>query len=274
MENILFATDAVCIDCNALEFACTLAGASGSPLRGVFLERKGIPLQDPGTVICGDILGEPDVTGFEADTEKTANNMDRFKRYCAKKHISCTTWSTSGDPLEAVLLESRFADFMVIGAGTSCNAGECGYPAPFLKMLLQKAACPLVIVPEKVREIEEVVFAYDGSASAVFAIRQFAHLLPSFEDKRMLVVQVGGQPEVQFKQQIGELLKRHYSQVGYEVLDGTDPSYELFLFLRERNKSFVVMGAYGRSYLSQLFEDSTASPLLQLLKLPVFIAHY
>jgi nucleotide-binding universal stress UspA family protein len=36
----------------------------------------------------------------------------------------------------------------------------------------------------------------------------------------------------------------------------------------------VVMGAYGRSYVSGFFKKSSADPLIKKIDLPIFITHH
>ncbi|MBZ4191610.1 universal stress protein [Niabella beijingensis] len=277
MKKVIFMTDACSLDCNALDFACFIAGNAKASLKGLFFEDADYVddavLSDLSPSPCGDILGEPDTVGFETSTEIQALNIQRFKDFCAKRNITCTVRCLGKADLDNALIESRFADLIVAGGKMSFPDEKNRFPSPFLRGVLQKAECPIIISSERIRYVEEIILAYDGSASSVFAIRQFAYLLSFFDSKRIIVVQVGDVSEVSYKQQISELLKGYYSQIGYEVLHGEDPAFELFNFLKKRDHCFIVMGAYGRAYLSQLFKDSTATPLIQLLKQPVFITH-
>ncbi|MCF3107636.1 universal stress protein [Niabella sp. CC-SYL272] len=277
MKKVLFIADASFLDCNALDVACYIAGNTKASIKGLFFEdtdaSDGTVLPDLSAAPCGDILGAPDTIGFETITEIQALNIRRFKEYCTKRNVGCTVLCLGKGDLDNALIESRFSDLIVAGKKTAFPDDKGRFPSPMLKELLQKAECPVLISSESVRYIEEIILAYDGSASSVFAIRQFAYLLSFFDSKRMIVVQVGDMTEVSYRRQIGELLKGYYSQIGYEVLQGKDPAFELFNFLKRRDHCFVVMGAYGRAYLSQLLKDSTATPLIQLLKQPVFITH-
>lgn len=278
MKKILFITNACSLDCDALDVACYIATNAKASLKGLFFEdadaARDAALSGLDPNPCGDILGEPDTIGFETTTETQALNIQRFRKLCEKRHISCTVRCLGKDNIAEALIESRFADLIVAGERTAASDEQVHFPATLLKTFLQKAECPVIVASERMTYIEEVVFAYDGSASAVFAIRQFAYLLPFFDSKRIIVVQVGDMPAVSYKQQISELLKGYYSQIGYEVVHGEDPAFELFNFLKRRDHCFIVMGAYGRAYLSQLFKDSTAAPLIQLLRQPVFITHF
>jgi hypothetical protein len=122
--------------------------------------------------------------------------------------------------------------------------------------------------------MDEVIFAYDGSASSVFAIKQFTYLFPVFKNKKAVVVNVNKQErsaiDEQFKMK--EWLSAHYQDVNFVILSG-NASDELFGYLLEKKNAIVVLGAYGRGILSRFLKPSHASLLLRTINLPIFIAH-
>jgi nucleotide-binding universal stress UspA family protein len=73
---------------------------------------------------------------------------------------------------------------------------------------------------------------------------------------------------------IKDLLKLRYNKaVDYVVLNG-DPEQTMIDFLSKQGEhAMVVMGAYGRSAISRLFQQSFSNRVIQELKLPVFITH-
>jgi hypothetical protein len=79
--------------------------------------------------------------------------------------------------------------------------------------------------------------------------------------------------QVTEKEKLGRLLRMHYSGIGFQVLQGK-PSDELFGYLLGKENTIVVMGAYGRGWLSGLFKPTTAGLLLKTLNLPFFITHH
>ena len=169
--------------------------------------------------------------------------------------------------------ESRFSDLIIIKTGISC-ACECT-PDMDVKEVLAAAECPVVIMPSNLNDIEQVVFTYDGSRSAVFAIKQFTYLFPELADKKAIVLQVNDDHDLPLteKEKIADLLKKHYSGIGFQVLEG-NTNDELYRYLLDKKHTLVVMGAFGRSWLSNLIKPSSASLLLKRIQLPFFIAHH
>jgi nucleotide-binding universal stress UspA family protein len=65
----------------------------------------------------------------------------------------------------------------------------------------------------------------------------------------------------------------HYDNIMNIELKG-DVRKELLTYLTSKKNVLVIMGAYGRSQLSQFFRRSTADVLIRDIDLPFFITHY
>jgi nucleotide-binding universal stress UspA family protein len=71
-----------------------------------------------------------------------------------------------------------------------------------------------------------------------------------------------------------EFMKRHYSpNVEYTVLKG-EASSEIVSYLKGQHQNLLaVLGAYSRSAVSRLIDESMADTLMKNVHLPLFIAH-
>jgi hypothetical protein len=120
-----------------------------------------------------------------------------------------------------------------------------------------------------------VIFTYDGSKSAAFAMKQFSYLFPELDDRKVLVLQVNKQGvwADKDKHNLREWLQNRYSAIGFEALKG-ETDDKLFDYMLTRKNSFIVMGAYGRNALSRFFKPSHADHLIKTIAPPIFIAHY
>ena len=79
--------------------------------------------------------------------------------------------------------------------------------------------------------------------------------------------------EVKNEKLLLQLVKQHYNNVGIQLLEGNNISKEISNFARNVQNPLVVMGAYGRSHISNLLLPSVAQYLLKKSNLPLFIAH-
>ena len=278
MEKILLAVNPACIDMNALDFACYIARLTRSKLTGVFLEgepelEKMVAKRVPSAMSSNAVEKENAVctTGSKTLCEEP---LRFFKEACANRTVSCNVHRDRSVPVYEIIGESRFADLLIVSAETSFEKHGETMPTRFVKDVLTYAECPVIVAPRDFNAIDEIVFTYDGSASSVFAIKQFTYLFPGLDDKKATVLHVNEHNnwDTGEKKKIGELLKPHYSIINFRHLQGK-PKDELFGYLLGQENLFVVMGAFGRNMVSRLLRSSNAELILKAVDLPVFITH-
>jgi len=277
MKKLLLAIDAEKPDLQSLEFGIYLTRLTGSSLTGVFLEN--LPDLQPGVKLAyGSAYVE--TIGAEAEPETTFKekvtdeNIRKFKAACETQDVSYQVHRDKGVPLEELIAESRYADLM-ISESRLFAASPLETPAGTVKSLLVKSECPVIVAPYHTQPINKILFAFDGSPSALFAIKQFTYLFPEFGGTDITVLQADKEAvfSEEGKEKLYGYLKHHYSHINFRDLRG-NPKNELFDYcLRERN-ALLIMGAYGRSWLSSLLWTSTAELILKLNNLPVFITHW
>ena len=170
--------------------------------------------------------------------------------------------------------EATFADLLVLDHAIPFDPYSANGYTLGMQELLQTAPCPVLILRDGAIDIEELIFTYNGTASSIYAIKQFTQLFPGLSDRpvSLLYVGDGDSTSVPHHENIMSYLQYHYSKIGVRVLKGR-PSAEIMAFLRNRKTALVTFGAYGRSNLSRFFHPSDADNTLRILKLPVFITH-
>src|SRR5688572_12249395 len=263
MEKILLAIDALNPDKTSLEFACYLARLTKSKMTGIFLDNTA--LEEMATV---DQSGETTKSGL---IEK---NIRWFNEKCMGEETKHDVHTDPGIPLDELVVESRYADVVIVDSETSFNNPYEATPTRFVKDFLNHAECPVVIAPESFEGIDEIVLAYNGSPSSVFAIKQFSYLFPQLSNKSVSVVQVSenGKWNEKEKDKLSEWLKAHYYHFDFKSLKG-EADTALFDYLWKRKNVFLVMGAFGRGSISQFFKKSRAELIIKTITQPIFIAH-
>lgn len=277
MKRILLAINAVSPDSQAIDFACYIGRLTKSIVTGIFLENlvaderpvinTGMPYLEWG--IDEDA---PEYIQKKALIEK---NIESFKDCCERKSVRSSYHAAPGMPSSEIIAQSRYADLLILDASTSFNNVYEGRPTDFVKSVLKDSECPVVIAPGSFEGIDEIVFTYDGSRTAAFAIKQFAALFPELNDKKAVVLHINqeGIWDGKDKQGFLEWMKMHYSAIGFQVLAGNVED-KLFDYLFKRKNVFIVMGAYGRSSISRFFRHSQADMLINIMTQPIFISHY
>lgn len=279
MRKILLGIDAINPDKNALDFACYLARLTRSKLTGVFLENlvaeeRPVLKQMQGFAYV-DWQVDENSREHTTKMELVEKNIFFFREACLRRGVTGNVHRDRGIPADELIEESRFADLIIIDSETSFNKHYEGTPTEFVKDILKRAECPIIIAPENFDAIDEIIFTYDKSASSVSAIKQFTYLLPQLQNKKVTVVQVNtkGAWNGTDKYKFREWLKEHYIDFHFEVEKG-DSQIQLFNYLFNRKNIIVVMGAYGRNAISQLFKRSHADLLISTITQPIFIAHF
>lgn len=278
MEKILLVVFGTAPTANALEFACQLSGMSRSKLAGYFFESS----QYAGHPVMKTVHGMPyvetivasDMPDYEAKRKKMEEHVRLFESTCDQKGIRSSVHYLREPVMEEIIAESRFADLIVVDAAASYALATKEEPSPFIKDLLAKSQCPVIIAPSVNTAVEEIVFCYDGSPSALFAMKQFTYLLPELTDTKGTIVQVKkGEVAPEERKRLTAWLSRHFNYTEYMLLDG-NPEDELVSYLLKKKHVMVVMGAYGRSTVSRFFRHSHADLLIKTLAYPLFITHY
>ncbi len=272
MTNILLAVKGDSFSIPALEFAAYLAALNHSRLTALILEGE-----SEHDIVPGAAAGrQASATGGTTVAAATISKQEEaLQRACSDRGIAVKIRYGGQSPLAAILKESRYADLVVLEASTSFRKNYEGTPTDFVKDVLKDAECPVVIAPEVFEPIEEIVFTYDGSASSVFAMKQFTYLFPELDEMKVTVLHIDEDRhwDDEEKRELGSWLQNHYSSVGFDSKSG-DTTYELLASLFLRRNVFIVMGAYGRNAVSRFFRHSEADLLLKTISRPIFIAHH
>ncbi len=273
MKKILVAVDHREININVLDFACYIAKLTHSKLAGVFVDKKELQEQPMKTPVYSATAASS-TTGTPI-TEVMDQNIRLFKEACTNRGANCIIHKDMAISVDDIIQESRFAELLIVDPAMSFGEKREEIPSHYIKEVLAKSECPVLLAPFSFYGIDEVVFAYDGKSESVYAIKQFIYLFPELTGKKVTVLQVnedGGNVFIG-KEKIGELLQLHYSSIGFQLLSGK-ASDKLFGYLLGKKNVFVVMGAFGRSMLSGIFKHSTAELVIKTINLPVFIAHH
>lgn len=259
------------------ELACFLASESRAKLSGIFLEEAVLPakpgMRNIGGAAYVETVVAASVPGYRESEIKIDKNIETFQRFCEKTVTVATVKRMFVEELNTLEEESRFADILIIGAATAVAPSDAAL-SPVVQALLHNAQCPVLIAPKFFTRPEEVVFAYDGSPSAITAMKLFTYILPELTEMKATVVKVN-RHDRELPGETGLLnawLSRHYAYTDVIALKG-DVEEELDIYLSRKKSPILVMGAYGRGALSRLFRPSRADYLAEVLNFPIFITH-
>lgn len=172
--------------------------------------------------------------------------------------------------------QSIYADLLIVSYQIFYNSETGRADNTLLYHILKESKCPAMILPENIAGIDNIIFTYDGKESSVFAIKAFANLFAGATRNKItsiLTVMPSLDEEIKNEKSLLDLVKQHYNNVGVQLLEGAHIAQEIHRFAKSVENPMVVMGAYGRSAISNLFLPSVARGIIEKRQLPLFIAH-
>lgn len=273
MKTILLVLNAKKPDKYLAEFACQMALAAGARLHALVIEN--IYETEPVISMYPGVAWVEARSGIRKPALQTDAAIRLFRDTCHAHAVLYKVMLDTSNPADDVIFESRYADFMILHPGTSFDDEPPHLPTLFVQNILHKAECPVLIAPELYEDVNEIVFCYDGTGKCIRAIKEFAYLFPAFHDRDVKLVQVFKKHPKSHTRDHARLmswLEEHYRSATYLELIG-DAKDELYGYLYMKRKKIIVMGAYSRTMISNLLQESTASTLIRDIDLPIFNYH-
>lgn len=277
MKKIVYALNPLKFKIRNLDFISFICRQADSSLHVVFFENNMVD-DIPDAIIkqAAMDMGIDDISkDLEALKQKISSaNMLRFKTAWDNYGIPCYMHRNCNSPMEEMVLESRYADLIILDLSLSFSSHDESVPSDFVRKYLHHAECPVIILPVSFHGIEEIVFTYDGGESSIYAIKQFTHLFPMLSAYKAVVISINPDNiEMEEKYKFREWMHGHYKSIDFQTTAG-NVGHGLVEMLHNRANVLIVLGAYGRSFISSFFNPSHADPVLKWVGQAIFIAHH
>ncbi|MEO6328910.1 MAG: hypothetical protein ABIO55_08260 [Ginsengibacter sp.] len=270
MKKVIIPFDGDHFSKGAFSFVQTLHDIKPILLTGVFLPQ----VDYARFFFFPSAFSAPAYLPLIEDSDHVDSNVEQFAQLCQKNAIE---YRIHKDLFESsipqLIKETRFADLMIIGSETFYKNGSSYGSDEYLKDAVRSTECAVVIVPEKFNFPTEVILAYDGTASSVFAIKQFIYLFPELSDVKTIIVYAGDEKhDIPDEVLIEELAARHFVDLTITKLTSRHKQ-DFTTWFGDHKDSILVSGSFGRSGLSELFSRSFIIDIIKEYRTPVFIAH-
>lgn len=278
MKKIVVAFDGSYYSEAALEMAIQVARREEAVVAGLFLEDVTAYHQFSPIFEAPEVIGLAEEVIQELKSEVKDNltiNMERFRKTCEAEGVSYVMEAEEGIPSMKLVEETQWADLCVIGSVTYFSNLTIKTESRLLSELLFKAHSPVLVVPEKVDPLTNVLLTYDGSSSAVYAMKRYLHLFPrsaaSLPATLLSVVKHEGDEQPHLEE-LFNYLRMYIPHLEKECLVG-HPSEEILHRAKTVPGSLVIMGGYGRNAFSQLLKSSVGKKVVHARAVPVLVAH-
>lgn len=274
MKKILVVSDSRFISSDLIRFSSLLARESQSPLLGILLNNANIELGAAANYRPS--YYDENKTEYGPVMMDTQHARSYFLTECQKEKVEANVLVLNGSPTEELLFESRFADLIILEPELSFLGDADELPSSFVKHILIKSECPVVLAPRSCSAINQLLFCFDGSSSSLYAIKQFTYLFPEYRKYPTNLLEIKESvletDKKNYKRTIA-WMQHHYENYTYQFMEG-EVKKDLFAYLLLKENIMVVMGAFGRNMVSNFFNRSTSEYLIRSVDLPLFITHY
>jgi nucleotide-binding universal stress UspA family protein len=175
---------------------------------------------------------------------------------------------------EIIIEEAQNADFILMAKkGEHFHLKEGGLLGSVSEAVIRRSGKPVMVTPEKFREIESMGAAYDGSPSAVKALNFSLDLSKKVEwPLTVLIVTPDEKRAAKLSSQVEEAAGAHETECEVIIMQGKEAE-EIIKFIKEGAVELMAMGAYGHNRLRELFLGSTTSQIIQKSPIPVLLTH-
>ena len=271
MKKALLVMNGTFVSQHLIGASVAVAKSCGATLHAWFLVHDS-SLGDMDYAFPNDLrLTENKLTGksiAQEDQELLEANMQLFVDACREQNVPYVLEPEHYISLKGFLHHTAFADFLIADSRATIDQFA-------LSDLLADAHCPVFLLSSETKNIRQIVFAYDGSYSSLYAMRQFAHLFPEWKEAEthVLYATEGDRKDFPAEKELAGWLALHYPKAQRKILAGKT-SEQLLRFLgKESTDTVVVLGAYGRTGLSRLVHKSLADQLIQEARAALFVVH-
>lgn len=277
MKKVIAVFDSLKFTVSTSEYAIYMAELMKAHLVGVFLEDVSYTSYKIFELVDSEGGAVKKQEGLDMKDESTRkHSVEIFEAACRKAKLNYSVHHDRHYAIDELLHESIYSDLLIINSGETFSHYEEKIPTHFIQHVLAESHCPVLIVPEKYKPFEKVLLLYDGSVSSVYSIKMFSYVFRSLENLPVEVLSVKNQNEslnLPDNKLMKEFMKRHCPKATYTILKG-EASAEILSYLFSENQDvLVVAGAYSRSAISRLLDESMADKISKNFNLPMFIAH-
>ena len=278
MKKIIAAFDGLRFSESTKSYAVLLAKQSSAHLVGVFLDDPGHTSYSVYDLAFekGGLIGSTGKKWDKKDSKTKAIAVKNFELACQKEGLTYTIHHDRRVPIRELLLESLYADLLVIDSRETFTNYQEKVPTPLIRDLLPHVQCPVLLAPHIFKPVTKLFLLYDGEPSSVHAIKMFSYVLPSLKQHPTEVITVND-PKLSLhlpeNRLMKEFMKRHFPKATFTVLKGIAEPEIVDYLKKQKELPLVILGAYQRGMVSRWFRASMADTLMKDLKLPLFIAH-
>lgn len=285
LRSILVALDGSSSSARASRLALKLAQDRGAHVEGIGIVNSAW-IQRPEALPIGAIglKSALDLSKLSTARERIESVVQEFKsKATSSKLHSCNAKSAEGNPVSLVAEAATAHDIVALGKNSIFDIDGELYDLPLcVDKIVREEPRPVLLVPDAPGEDlpvsgRPVLVAFDGSPASSRALHMFALLgFAAGAEVHVLSMAESSGAALSHAKQACELLARHGSRIAQPVgLGATEiskHSAEILDYAKRIDAGMIVMGAYGRRGIREIF-GSTTREVLNRSAVVLFLHH-
>ncbi len=267
-KTILVPIDSSDTSLVAVDYAIDLSRSFNSEIAGISIidikKLAGPFMRDLGTSIGGMVpYGDfqQKVRQFLEDTARAA--LDEIEGKCNSAGISCTRTIKEGVVGKEIVESAKRCDIIVMGMAGEHAFWRDAFLGSNLESVVRQTHKPVMVTPEKYKNITKILVAYDGSDFATRALIAGGNIAQQMHlPLTVITVSDDNTSGENILSQASENLKDR--DITYDkVLESGETVNVILDFCKEGSYDLLVMGAYGHSKIRELIIGNTTVQIMR-----------
>lgn len=276
-QNILLCTDGSPAADAAAEYAIWFGKKLKARLRALYVTDIRL-LEGPWIADFSGAIGAQPYSALlpqlqEIQREKATTVLAAVEKRCRDGGVACETSYDTGSLAQIILENEGKADIIVLGQHGEHAPWLAGALGSSVERVVRASVKPCLITPDKFRQIQHVLIAYDGSEESSKALRAGIALAPALGAK-VTITTVAALGDEDAASETLHKAKQQALEAGVaadvETLHG-DPEAKILELKESVGADLIVMGAYGHTRIREFILGSTTSHVLRKSNVPVLL---
>lgn len=278
LKSILIGVDGSSSGSAAIDLGIRWAWNFGATLVGMgIVNEPAICGPEPVPLGATAFKCERDEMRLAAARRNAEDTLQSFGARCAIAGVSYEALVAIGDPAEQMAIEAQRFDAVVFAQRDGVHfETQPGDDRNTLRNVAKRGPRPIVAVPALPRGGRNIVVAYDGSLQAARTLQLFQGLgLCASGEVHAVSVHPDEAEAARVAGRAVDYLRRHEIAAHSHAVAAAPEGIAAALLERVENldAGLLVMGAYGRPVLKELFFGSVTQQILDAGAVSVFLSH-
>ncbi|RUM58689.1 MAG: universal stress protein [Persephonella sp.] len=276
INRILVGTDGSKYSLIAEEYGIYLSKKLKRPVIAIYIIDKKLISE----AIIGDIAGALGFGEYADLTDKIKEYLDEkgkailkaFAVKCREAKADCSIAQAIGFVANEIINMADPEDLIIIGKK---GIHENILPFPLgssAEIIARNSKTPVMLTPDKFREIKNILVAFDGKEKSIKALRFAEKLAKDLGLNKLNILSVLKKKNTEKQLQLESIVKGNISNVEFEhIFKFGYPEEEIENCINENSIDLVVIGAFGEGRLKEFLLGSTTLYLIEKSNTPVIV---